>query len=80
MGDREEENGGIPLKYIIKYEFDTRYDPPYWANATDLSGGKIDRCGHTFAQAKARLIVALKEMEAAERQHLVPPPDEEVEI
>ena len=78
MGDHEAENGGIPLKYIIKYEFNTRYDPPYWANTLDFYGNPLSRCGHTFAQAKERLLVALREV--ADRASSLMPPDEEVEI
>ena len=66
------------MKYIIKYEFDTRYDSPYWASTDDINGHPIMRCGTSFEQARARLIVALKEV--VEYTNSTPPPDEEVEI
>ena len=66
------------MKYIIKYEFDPRYDSPYWASADDINGRPLTRCGTSFAHAKERLLVALKEVVVF--TEVAVPPSEEVEI
>ena len=77
MGDAEEADGGIPLKYTITYEYDPTYglEAPFWAK-TVAFGRSVCRCGSSYGDAKTRLLVEL-------HQYTAPgpvPKAEEVEV
>ena len=63
------------MKFRITYEFDATYGPekPFWASSEG-----IQRCGASFAEARAKLIEDLKEV-ARVTPAVVPEP-EEVEL
>jgi hypothetical protein len=62
------------MKFKITYEYNGNISPHYFA-VTEVKGERITRCGHTWTEAKQRLLEDLSDLVRAAYHEQIPVPE-----